>query len=352
MEAASIKEALNGKSNDKYITPYTLSKILSSYNKSDGGKSLSELLPIGSQIAIGTIDPTKYPSNWLVCDGRELSREAYADLFAVIGTSYGAGDGSTTFNLPDKRGRGSVGVDGTQTEFDTLGKKGGSKFMQKHNHNNSGVEGRLGGWSYGTGIDRFQLTTSNSAAGYPIIALADAGEGDSGNLQPYEVDNWIIKAYNLEVELPLEIKSVVRQDYADSYSDVYSCSYLNSAIEMVKNLIPSDSAPEIGNNNNGMYWKYPDGRLICFKEVYYSTGLSGNVFYTFPGAVIGLGNWAHAFTKAPYTTMNIQTVGSSYHSLEAVHDKSATFVGNAVIWRPSNATCTGYITAIGFGSWK
>ena len=38
---------------------------------------------------------------WLICDGRELDREEYAELFATIGTSYGAGDGKTTFNLPD-----------------------------------------------------------------------------------------------------------------------------------------------------------------------------------------------------------------------------------------------------------
>lgn len=38
---------------------------------------------------------------WLICDGRELDREEYAELFATIGTSYGAGDRKTTFNLPD-----------------------------------------------------------------------------------------------------------------------------------------------------------------------------------------------------------------------------------------------------------
>ena len=38
---------------------------------------------------------------WLICDGRELDREEYAELFAIIGTSFGAGDGKTTFNLPN-----------------------------------------------------------------------------------------------------------------------------------------------------------------------------------------------------------------------------------------------------------
>jgi hypothetical protein len=38
---------------------------------------------------------------WLICDGRELDREEYVELFAIIGTSFGAGDGKTTFNLPN-----------------------------------------------------------------------------------------------------------------------------------------------------------------------------------------------------------------------------------------------------------
>lgn len=50
------------------------------------------------------------PSGWLLCDGSAVSRTTYADLFTAIGTSYGVGDGSTTFNLPDLRGRVPVGV--------------------------------------------------------------------------------------------------------------------------------------------------------------------------------------------------------------------------------------------------
>lgn len=55
----------------------------------------------------GSVAPTGY----LLCDGREVSRTTYADLFAVIGTTYGAGDGSTTFDLPDLRGRTIFGID-------------------------------------------------------------------------------------------------------------------------------------------------------------------------------------------------------------------------------------------------
>ncbi len=50
------------------------------------------------------------PAGWLLCDGSAVSRTAYAALFAVIGTTYGAGNGSTTFTLPDLRGRVAAGA--------------------------------------------------------------------------------------------------------------------------------------------------------------------------------------------------------------------------------------------------
>jgi microcystin-dependent protein len=55
------------------------------------------------------------PSGWLICDGRLVSRTTYSKLFAVIGTYWGAGDGSTTFGLPNMKGRSGVGP-GTFTD--------------------------------------------------------------------------------------------------------------------------------------------------------------------------------------------------------------------------------------------
>lgn len=69
---------------------------------------------------------TTAPTGYLICDGSAISRATYSGLFAAIGTSYGAGDGSTTFNLPDLRGRVAVGKS-TDTEFDAMGETGGAK---------------------------------------------------------------------------------------------------------------------------------------------------------------------------------------------------------------------------------
>lgn len=65
------------------------------------------------------------PANWLLCDGSAVSRTTYADLFAALGTLYGAGDGSTTFNLPDTTAQVIAGYKSADTNFGTLGAKVG-----------------------------------------------------------------------------------------------------------------------------------------------------------------------------------------------------------------------------------
>ncbi|RWZ78929.1 MAG: hypothetical protein EOT05_00085 [Candidatus Microsaccharimonas sossegonensis] len=67
------------------------------------------------------------PSGYLLEDGSAVSRTTYAALFAVIGTTYGAGNGSTTFNLPDSRGRVAVNLSSIDAEFNMIGKKYGEK---------------------------------------------------------------------------------------------------------------------------------------------------------------------------------------------------------------------------------
>lgn len=65
--------------------------------------------PAGVTMAYAAGSP---PTGWLLCDGSAVNRTTYAELFAKIGTAHGTGDGSTTFNLPDYRGRFLRGVDG------------------------------------------------------------------------------------------------------------------------------------------------------------------------------------------------------------------------------------------------
>jgi len=86
---------------------------------------------------------SKVPSGWLFCNGQAVSRTTYSALFGVISTTYGAGDGATTFNVPDLRGRvaangyggGSLGASGG-AENVTL--TSSQAAMKSHNHGYSG----------------------------------------------------------------------------------------------------------------------------------------------------------------------------------------------------------------------
>ena len=82
------------------------------YTAADVGALPSEkatsLVPTG---AVMPFAGANAPTGWLLCDGSAVPRTTYAALFAVIGTTYGSGDGASTFNLPDLRGRVAAGVD-------------------------------------------------------------------------------------------------------------------------------------------------------------------------------------------------------------------------------------------------
>lgn len=93
--------------------------------------SIKKLLKklVQNQTPIGTISAfagSNAPPGYLICDGRAVSRTTYAQLFAVIGTTYGSGDSNTTFNLPNIQGKTIVGVSSSDTDFN-LAKTGGAK---------------------------------------------------------------------------------------------------------------------------------------------------------------------------------------------------------------------------------
>jgi microcystin-dependent protein len=155
---------------------------------------------VSSQLAAGSIMewPTATaPANWALCQGQTLSRTGFASLYAVIGTTYGVGDGSTTFNVPDFRGRAPVGLDASQTEFNTLGAAFGTQThtlttaeMPSHTHSinnytwvNTGPYGVANGSAHSFNVSAF----SPAAAG---------GGGAHNNVQPSRVINFIIKTSN------------------------------------------------------------------------------------------------------------------------------------------------------------
>jgi microcystin-dependent protein len=133
------------------------------------------------------------PTGWLLCFGQAVSRTTFASLFAALGTTYGAGDGSTTFALPDLRGRVGAGKDdmggtaasrltsgGSGVAGATLGASGGA---QTHTLTN----GQLPTSAIGTG-------GSTIARGSTVSDLRTIGNNEAhNNTQPTIILNYIIK---------------------------------------------------------------------------------------------------------------------------------------------------------------
>lgn len=134
------------------------------------------------------------PAGWHLCDGTAISRTGNPRLFALFGTAFGVGDGSTTFNLPNRKSRVGVGLDASQTEFDTLGETGGAKThtlttpeIPSHTHPAGDNSSNSGPW-YAQGGGPYNVKVGNLLGATGAVG----GGGAHNNLQPYLVVNYII----------------------------------------------------------------------------------------------------------------------------------------------------------------
>lgn len=135
------------------------------------------------------------PTGWLLCDGSAVSRTTYADLFDAIGTAYGTGDGSTTFNLPDGRGRMFIGAGtGTGLTARFLGDTGGAEThqltlaeMPAHGHKSTES---LVNDAAGT---EYEATVGTKGVAATIETSDIGGDTPHENMSPFIVANWIIK---------------------------------------------------------------------------------------------------------------------------------------------------------------
>lgn len=159
---------------------------------------LEGVSPIGTVADwAGAADPN---AEWLICNGREISRATYATLFAVIGTTYGAGNGTTTFNIPNAEGRVTLGKSGAHALASTGGAEtvtltAAQSGLPVHQH-------RLGSISQqvpviqGGALENIGNTGGNAASRIENTQNSAAGvnaEQAHTNMQPYLTLNKIIR---------------------------------------------------------------------------------------------------------------------------------------------------------------
>lgn len=175
--------------------------------EADSFKKRTEEVGLEIHTPVGMIVPyaaSGAPRGWLFCDGAAVSRSQYADLFNAIGTTFGIGDGVTTFNLPDLRARTIIGqninalpnsgINNSARTTKTFGSSGGAEThtlsiseMPQHDHtqrqgNTSGIGLGPAPGTFGTNITNTSITTTDAG-----------GDQAHNNMQPYLTLNYIIR---------------------------------------------------------------------------------------------------------------------------------------------------------------
>lgn len=183
-----ICQAIDSIKSDATTTSGAVTALQSTVTTLQAGLLLGEIKPYAGSTA---------PSKWLICDGSAVSRTTYSDLFAVIGTTYGTGDGSTTFNLPDMKGRTPIGV----SSGHALGTTGGEEThtltmneMPRHDHNPSGSVRWYDDYNTHTNAGN---ATATGRWWYIALTSLIALQGNNqphNNMQPYTTVNFIIYA--------------------------------------------------------------------------------------------------------------------------------------------------------------
>lgn len=198
----------------------TIWAMLTVAHNTDGSHQADALNPSGAMVMFGGASA---PTGWLLCDGAAVSRATYATLFAAIGTTWGVGDGSTTFNVPDMRGRAPIGAGtGSGLTPRTLGSKLGEEnhaltLAENGTHTHTGgLHAHTGGAHNHTittstvadnggrvhcGAASSTGTTAYTTSGGAVattydgaVATTSSGSGTAHNtMQPSAVVNFIIK---------------------------------------------------------------------------------------------------------------------------------------------------------------
>ena len=163
----------------------------------------SDTLPVGVIVPFGAT-VASIPSGFLPCDGTAVSRVAEAELFAIIGETWGIGDGATTFNLPDLRHKSIIGLNdgtlpaGADGGFTTrnLADTGGAETVS-HSHASGTYSGAASGSTQTVDNNLDGSTVPVSDPSHTHAITGTSGSDNSTNLPPFAICPYIIKSRQL-----------------------------------------------------------------------------------------------------------------------------------------------------------
>jgi microcystin-dependent protein len=201
---AQASTSLDSSTEGLFVKPvrnidYDINYEQARYNPTSGEFTWSHAIPGIITMYGGVNSPTGY----LFCNGSAVSRTTYSRLFSVIGSIYGNGDGTGTFNLPNLQGRVPVGLKATEPLFSALGNTGGTgahtlseSEMPSHTHSGTTDEtttnSTLTNNGVTSGVGTANVATGSLAHSHTFTTNSAGGGASHNNLQPYIVLNYII----------------------------------------------------------------------------------------------------------------------------------------------------------------
>ena len=213
--------------------------------------------PLGTILPFGSAN---IPTGWLLCDGTAISRTTYSELFAVIGTAFGSGDGTSTFNVPDMTGKTAMGV---ETDHALGASENGALPNVKSNEsqslwawnksNSTGYNGAMGVVT----LDQGYHATTEGASGRFGTFVVDASKVSNiykdgqNKVDPANVRvNYIIKAKMIGV--PADFMAKVNKAVESVYGDIIP-SDASASNKLVTHQTPYESFT-LNNNSGSQKW--------------------------------------------------------------------------------------------------
>ena len=271
-----ISEAISSKADTSYVNEQLALKADKSdtYTKEEIDEKLDNPTITGDTLPVGSVvewTGTQTPQNWLLCDGREVSRTTYSELFAAIGTVWGAGDGSTSFNIPDYRDKFVLGAGGDIDLAETGGEKTHKMTIEElvpHTHT-TGHGTENGGSSYDVALKARGFSSSETE-----FETSSTGEGEPFSIMPpYVGTYYIIKAK----QSAGVVSTVVDNLSSTSTTDALSANQgklLNDKINLLSSMCQLMHKNNI--NINGSAWNKVLVKSYT-EKVEIGTGLKGDI---------------------------------------------------------------------------